>query len=158
MINMTLALQLVVFGLFWWFAQKYVWVPIMAALEERKKGIADSLSSADRAKTDQQDAQKNADKLITKAKDQAAEIVAKAEKRGSAVVDEAKDTAKAEGGRILTAAQAEVDQETNRAREALRGEIASLAAAGASKILAKEIDATTHAKLIDDLVGEIKAG
>jgi F-type H+-transporting ATPase subunit b len=157
-INMTLVLQMVVFGLFWWFSKKYVWVPIMQALDERKKGIADSLSAAERAKTDQEDAQKNADKFITEAKDQAADIVAKAEKRGSTVVEEAKYSAKAEGSRILTAAQAEVDQQINRAREALRGEVAALAAAGASKILGKEIDAKSHAKLIDELVSEIKVG
>jgi F-type H+-transporting ATPase subunit b len=157
-INMTLVLQMVVFGLFWWFSNKYVWVPIMQALDERKKGIADALSAAERAKTDQEDAQKNADKFITEAKDQAADIVAKAEKRGSMVVEEAKDSAKAQGSRILTAAQAEVDQEVNRARETLRGEVAALAAAGASKILGKEIDAKSHAKLIDELVSEIKVG
>ncbi|MDG2088593.1 MAG: F0F1 ATP synthase subunit B [Arenicellaceae bacterium] len=157
-INMTLVLQMVVFGLFWWFSKKYVWVPIMQALDERKKGIADSLSAAERAKTDQEDAQKNADKFITEAKDQAADIVAKAEKRGSTVVEEAKYSAKAEGSRIVTAAQAEVDQQVNRAREALRGEVAALAAAGASKILGKEIDAKSHAKLIDELVSEIKVG
>ena len=157
-INMTLVLQMVVFGLFWWFSKKYVWVPIMQALNERKRGIADSLSAAERAKTDQQDAQKNADKVIAEAKDQASDIVAKAEKRGSTVVEEAKDSAKAEGSRILIAAQAEVDQQANRARESLRGEVAALAAAGASKILGKEIDAKSHAKLIDELVGEIKVG
>ena len=95
---------------------------------------------------------------LSLAPSKASDIVAKAEKRGGTVVEEAKDSAKAEGSRLLTAAQAEIDQQANRARESLRGEVAALAAAGASKILGKEIDAKSHANLIDELVGEIKAG
>lgn len=156
-INVTLLAQLVVFAIFWWFSKKYVWDPIMAALNERKQGIADSLAAAERGRQELEQSEQKAQEFVTEAKKQAGEIVSNAEKRGSGVVEEARETAKSEGERILSAAQAEIEQEANRAREALRAEVAALAAAGAGRIIDKEIDADAHAGLIDDLINELQA-
>jgi F-type H+-transporting ATPase subunit b len=156
-INITLVAQLVVFAIFWWFSRKYVWDPIMSVLNERKQGIADSLADAERGRQELEQAEQKSQEFVTDAKKQASDIVANAEKRGSGVVEEARDTAKSEGERILTAAHAEIEQDANRAREALRTEVAALAAAGASKIINKEINADTHAGLIDDLISELQA-
>ena len=156
-INITLVAQLIVFAIFWWFSKKYVWDPIMTALNERKQGIADSLAASERGRQELEQSEQKAQEFVTDAKKQANDIVANAEKRGSGVLEEARETAKSEGERILAAAQAEIEQEANRAREALRTEVAALAVAGAAKIIDKEIDPATHAGLIDDLISELQA-
>ena len=156
-INITLLAQLIVFAIFWWFSRKYIWDPIMKALNERKQGIADSLAAAERGRQELEESGQRAQEFVTEAKKQASDIVANAERRGGSVVEEARDTAKAEGERILSGAQAEIEQETNRAREVLRAEVAALVVAGASRIIDKEIDETAHAGLIDDLIFELQA-
>lgn len=156
-INMTLIGQTLSFLLFVWFCKKYVWPPMMAAMADRQKKIADGLAAAEKGQQAEQLAKQEADQLIADAKTQAAEIVASAEKRGSAVEEEAKGKAKAEGERILASAQAEIDQEANRAREELRKQVSTLAVAGASKIINKEIDAKAHDGLLEDLIAQLKA-
>jgi len=157
-INATLIGQTISFFLFVWFCKKYVWPPMVNAIQERQTQIADGLAAAEKGQEAQEVAKKEAAKLISDAKSQAADIVASAEKRGNAVVDEAKTTATSEKDRIIASAQAEVEQDVHTAREALRGQVSSIAVAAASKIADKEIDESAHAGLIDDLVKQLKAG
>jgi F-type H+-transporting ATPase subunit b len=151
--NATLIGQSITFVIFVWFCMKYVWPPIMNALDARKKLIADGLAAADRGKHELELAAKRAGDNMRDAKAQAAEVIAQAEKRAAQMVDEAKMAAKEEGERQLAAAQANISQETNRARESLREQVALLAVAGAEKILRREVNAQTHA----DLLGQLKA-
>ena len=151
--NATLIGQSITFIFFVWFCMKYVWPPIMNALETRKKQIADGLAAADRGKHELELAAKRAGDNMRDAKAQAAEVIAQAEKRAAQMIDEAKLAAKEEGERQLAAAQANIAQETNRARESLREQVVLLAVAGAEKILRREVNAQTHA----DLLGQLKA-
>lgn len=154
-INLTLIGQLLSFAVFVWFTMKFVWTPIMGALETRKKEIADGLAAAERGQHEQELAKERAKDVLHDAKSQAAEIVAQAQKRASEIVDEAKGTARTEGERLLTAAQAEIEQETNKAREQLRGKVGELALAGAEKILRKEINADAHKDIVEALAKEV---
>jgi F-type H+-transporting ATPase subunit b len=151
--NATLIGQSVTFIFFVWFCMKFVWPPIMSALETRKKQIADGLAAADRGKHELELAARKAGDNMRDAKAQAAEVLAQAEKRAAQIVEEAKMAAKEEGDRQLAAAQANIEQEANRARESLREQVAALAVAGAEKILRREVNAQTHA----DLLGQLKA-
>jgi len=154
-INLTLIGQLVTFVVFVWFTMKYVWTPIMGALEARRKEIADGLAAAERGQHEQELAQERAKEALHEAKQQAAEIVNQAHKRAGEIVDEAKQDAKAEGDRILTAAQTEIEQELNRSREALREKVAILVVSGAEKILQKEINADAHKDVVENVAGQI---
>jgi F-type H+-transporting ATPase subunit b len=154
-INATLIGQAIAFFLFVVFCMKYVWPPILHALEERKQKIADGLAAAEHGKHSQLLAEERAKELLREAKEQAGEIITRADKRATEIVEEAKDDARAEGGRMLTAAKAEIDQEVNRVKEDLRGQVVSIALAGASKVLGREVDETTHAELLDKLAAEI---
>jgi F-type H+-transporting ATPase subunit b len=151
--NATLIGQSITFIFFVWFCMKFVWPPIMSALETRKKQIADGLAAADRGKHELELAAKKAGDNMRDAKAQAAEVIAQAEKRAAQIIEEAKTAAKEEGDRQLAAAQANIEQEANRARESLREQVAALAVAGAEKILRREVNAQTHA----DLLGQLKA-
>ena len=150
-INLTLIGQTITFVIFVWFCMKFIWPPIMKALEERRKTIADGLAAAEEGQRERERGQKNADEVIENAKAQAQEIVARAEKRGAEVVAEAKNEAQAEGERILNSARSEIEMETNQAREQLRVQVAQLAVSGAEQILGKEIDANAHQKILSDL-------
>jgi F-type H+-transporting ATPase subunit b len=154
-INLTLFGQMTAFAVFVWFTMKFVWPPIMKAIEERKAKIADGLAAAERGKHEQQLAQQRATERLHEAKQQAAEIVARAEKRAAEIVEDSKDTARAEGARLLEAARAEIEQETNKAREQLRQNVAQLAMAGAERILRREIDAEAHKDIVADLAQRI---
>ena len=156
-INATLLGQTVAFFLFVWFCKKFVWPPMIAAMEARQEQIADGLAAAQKGQQAQEVAEQEAAKMISDAKSQASEIIANAEKRGNSVVDEAKTTATSEKERIVASAQAEVEQSVHSAREELRGQVSSIAIAAASKIVDKEIDEKTHAGLLDDLVKQLKA-
>ena len=151
--NATLIGQSITFIFFVWFCMKFVWPPIMSALETRKKLIADGLAAADRGKHELELAAKKAGDNMREAKATAAEVIVQAEKRAAQMVEEAKTAAREEGERQLAAAQANIAQETNRARESLREQVAALAMAGAEKILRREVNAQTHA----DLLGQLKA-
>lgn len=154
-INMTLIGQSITFFLFVWFCMKFVWPPVVNALEARRKQIADGLAAADRGKHELELSAKRATETLHEAKQKAAEIIAQAEKRATQVVDEAKDTAKAEGDRMIAGAKSEIEQEIMRAREQLRGEVAALVVAGAEKILRREVDAKAHADLLEAVKNEL---
>ena len=154
-INLTLIGQLVTFVVFVWFTMKFVWTPIMGALDARRKEIADGLAAAERGQHEQELAKERAKEELHAAKQQAAEIVNQAHKRANEIVEEAKNDAKAEGDRILTAAQAEIEQEVNRSREALREKVAVLVISGAEKVLQKEINADVHKDVVENIAGQI---
>lgn len=151
--NATLIGQSITFVIFVWFCMKFVWPPIVNALEARRKQIADGLAMADRGRHELDLASRKAGDHLRDAKTQAAEVIGQAEKRAAQIIEEAKEAAREEGDRQLAVAQANIVQETNRAREALREQVAVLAVAGAEKILRREVDANTHA----DLLGQLKA-
>ncbi|MBI3546524.1 MAG: F0F1 ATP synthase subunit B [Gammaproteobacteria bacterium] len=151
----TMIGQSIAFFLFVAFCMKFIWPPLMQALEERKRTIADGLAAAERGKREQEIGEKKALETIKKAKQDAAEVIALAEKRASEIADEAKLHAKAEAERIVTAARAEIDQEVNRAKEQLRAAVSALAVSGASRILEKEVDAKAHAQLLDSVMKQL---
>jgi F-type H+-transporting ATPase subunit b len=150
-INATLIGQMITFALLVWFTMKYVWPPIMQALEERKKKIADGLAASERGKHDMELAEKRARTLIKEAKDQAAEIVSLAQRRANELVDESKHTAKEEGDRLISVAKSEIDRELQQAREALRHQVAGLAISAAEQILQREVDQDKHREIIGNL-------
>lgn len=154
-INATLIGQSITFFVFVWFCMKYVWPPIMNALSERKKQIADGLAAGERGKHELELAEKRASEELRNAKAKAVEIVMQAEKRAGAMVEEARTNARVEGERLVTAAQAEIAREVNRAREQLRGQVGAVAVAGASKILKREIDAKSHNDVLNDVIAQI---
>lgn len=153
--NATLIGQSITFLVFVWFCMKYVWPPIMTALSERKEKIAEGLAAADRGQHAQELGKKKAAEALHDVKQQAAEIINRAEKRGVEIVDEAKADAREEADRIKLAATADMKQEVNRAREALRGQVVSIATAGAGRILKRELDASANDELLKDLVARI---
>jgi len=154
-INATLFGQAITFAILIWFTMKFVWPPLMAAMAERAKTIADGLAAAERGKHDLELAEKRAAEILRLGKAKASEIIAVSEKRASEIVEEAKAQAKTEGDRILVAAKADIEQEVFRAKEQLRIQVSSIALAGAGKILGREIDAKAHNDLLDKLVAEI---
>jgi|TARA_Y100000588_G_scaffold279936_1_gene296853 F-type H+-transporting ATPase subunit b len=150
-INLTLIGQSITFLFFIWFCHAFVWGAIRKAMEEREKQIADGLDAADRAGRDLELAQEKAAKQLGEAKAEAASIIDAANKRANQIIDEAKESARAEGDRLKAAAQAEVEQEVNRAKEALRSQVAALALAGAEKVLEASIDESVHKDMVDKL-------
>jgi F-type H+-transporting ATPase subunit b len=154
-INLTLIGQTISFIIFVWFCMKFIWPPIVNALEERKKQIADGLAAAERGQHEQKLAEQRASDKLREAKEKAQEIIAQAERRASEIVEESKSQARSEGERLLEAAQAEIEQEFNRAREALRAQVVTLAVSGAGKVLEREIDAKAHDNLLDELAGNL---
>ncbi|NTV94017.1 MAG: F0F1 ATP synthase subunit B [Thiobacillus sp.] len=154
-INATLIAQAIMFALFVWFCMRFVWPPIVGALEARKKQIADGLAAADRGKHELELAAKRASESLHEAKMKASEIIAQADKRAAQIVDDAKTAAKAEGDRQLAAAEANIQQEVFRAREQLRGQVAALVVAGAEKVLRREVDAKAHADLLEAVKNEL---
>jgi F-type H+-transporting ATPase subunit b len=150
-INATLIGQMITFALLVWFTMKYVWPPLMQALEERKKKIADGLASAEKGKHEMELAEKRATALLREAKDQAAEIINLAQKRANEAVEESKQSAKEEGERIVAAAKAEIERELQQAKEGLRQQVSMLAISAAEQILQKEVDQKKHREIIDNL-------
>lgn len=149
--NLTLIAQAVAFALFIWFTVKFVWPPLLRAIEARQKQIADGLAAGEQGKKSLEVSAKQADQAIQEARTRAAEIIAQAEKRDAQMVEAAKVAAKAEGDREKAAAKADIQQEAQRAREQLREQVAALAVAGAEKILRREVDAKAHAELLDGI-------
>jgi F-type H+-transporting ATPase subunit b len=149
--NLTLLAQAVTFALFIWFTVKFVWPPLLRAIEARQKSIADGLAAAERGKNELELAGKKSADVLRDAKHQAADIVAQADKRAAQIVEEAKTAAKVEGERLIAGARAQIEQEVFQAREALRQKVAGLVVAGATKILEREVDAKAHADLLGAL-------
>ena len=154
-INLTLIGQMIAFVCFVMFCMKFVWPPILAAMAEREKKIADGLAAADRASHDLELAKEKAVERLKEAKHEATGIIDAANKRGNQIVEEAKGAAVVEADRVKASAQAEIEQETNRAREQLRGQVAALSLAGAEKVLGAAIDQEAHADLVDKLAAEL---
>lgn len=154
-INLTLIGQMLAFAGFVLFCMKYVWPPILAAMAEREQKISDGLAAADRASHDLELAQEKAVERLKEAKTEAAGIVDSANKRANQIIEEAKDAAIVEADRVKAAAHAEIEQETNRARETLRGQVAALSLAGAEKVLGAEIDQSAHNALVEKLALEL---
>lgn len=154
-LNLTLAFQVLFFIVFVWFSKRFVWTPIIGALNERKTRVADGLAAAEKGHKAEQEGHEQAEQLIVEARSRASEIIGKAEKHGSELVEEAKSNAKKEGERMIAAAKAEIDSEINRAKETLRKQVSELAVVGARQILKKEVDADVHARLLDDLAAKL---
>jgi F-type H+-transporting ATPase subunit b len=155
-LNVTMFVQGFAFFLFILFVMKFVWPPLLRAIESRQKQIAEGLAAAERGKQDLAQAEKRAADELQRARAQAGEILSQAEKRGAALVEEAKAAAKAEAERIVASAKAEIEQEVFRAKESLRAQVAVLAVTGAEKILKREVDAKAHAQLLSGLESELR--
>ena len=154
-INLTLFAQLISFAIFVWFCKKYIWPPVVEAMEERQKQIADGLNAAEKAEADLESARAEVEQQLLEAKSRAAGIIDQANKRAAQIVDEAKTQAVTEGQRLKDAAQADIDQEVNRAKEQLRGKVAALALAGAEKVLEASIDESKHKDIVDKLAANL---
>ena len=151
-INSTFFAQLVVFAILVLFTMKFVWPPIAAALDERASKIADGLAAADKAKSELSVANKRVEEELAKSRNESTLRLAEAERRGQAMIEEAKARATEEGSKIIAAAKVEAEQQTVKARETLREQVAALAVKGAEQILRKEVNASVHA----DLLGRLK--
>ena len=157
-LNATLFIQTLVFVILGWVTMKFIWPPLIKAMNERQSKIAEGLAAADKGEKSLAEAKAQATEIIREARGQAMKIVDQANRRSNELVEEAKGTAMAEGQRVLAEAQQEVAIESSRAREALRKDVAALAVAGASKLLGREINAATHADLLEKLAVEIERG
>ena len=154
-INLTLFTQAAAFALFTWFTVKFVWPPLLRAIESRQKQIADGLAAGERGRKSLEISTREAEQVVQSARERAAEIISQAEKRGSQIIESARNSAREEGEREVAAAKAEIEQEVTRAREQLRDQVAQLAVAGAEKILRREVDAKAHAQLLDSIKAQL---
>ncbi len=156
--NATLFGQIIVFAILIWFAMKFIWPPMLVAIEERRKKIAEGLAAADRGEKDLVEAKAAATHIVRESREQAAKIVEQANRRGTELVEEARHVAVEEGQRLVGDARQEIVIERNRAREQLRQDVAALAVSAASKLLGREIDAKAHADLLEKLAVDIERG
>jgi len=154
-INASLIAQMIVFGILIWVTMKFIWPPLMAAIEERQQKIAEGLAAADRSKKDLAQAEETVNEVIREARGKATEIIDQAHARANQIIDAAKAEAIVEAGRQVAAAEAEIVVATNRAREDLRRQVSTLAVAGASRLIKREIDGNAHKALLDELAAEI---
>jgi F-type H+-transporting ATPase subunit b len=154
-INLTLFAQAATFAIFIWFTAKFIWPYLSRAIEDRQKQIAEGLSAAERGKQDLEQASVRTAGMLSDARRQAQEILARAEVSGAQFLEEAKTAASAEGARLIAGAKAEIEHEVSRAREGLRSQVAALAVAGAEQILRREVDAKAHAQLLADVRSQL---
>jgi len=154
-INLTLVVQMLVFALLVFGTMRFIWPHILNAMEERSRKIAQGLAAAEQGEQELAEARDKADAIIREARERASHIIEQAQHRANDLVEQAKGAARSEGARILAAAQQQIELDTARAREALRREVAGIAVRAASKLLAREIDARTHADLLDKLTAQI---
>ena len=154
-INLTLIVQMLVFALLVFGTMKWIWPHILGAMEERSRKIAQGLAAAEKGEQELTEARGKAEAIVREARERASHIIEQAQHRANDLVEQAKGAARSEGARILAAAQQQIELDTTRAREALRGEVAGIAVRAASKLLAREIDARTHADLLDKLTAQI---
>ncbi|BAS68459.1 F0F1 ATP synthase subunit B [Bathymodiolus septemdierum thioautotrophic gill symbiont] len=150
-INLTMIGQLIMFAMFTWFCMKFVWPPIIAAMEARKKRIESGLIAAERGLSEHKEAQQKAQETINQSKDQAAAIIANAAKQASGMVEDAKSTASQEADRIKTQAHAEIEQESQRVRNQLKDQVSELVMQGVNAVLDKEVDPKVH----QDMLGKL---
>ena len=153
--NLTLVIQGLAFFAVAWLVMKFIWPPIIAAIEERQQKIAEGLAAADNAQKNLAQAEEKANEELKAARAKANEIIDQAHQRANQIVDQAKQDAIAEAGRQKALAEAEIDAASNRAREELRKQVSTLAVTGAEKLLKREIDASAHKALLDELAAEI---
>lgn len=154
-INATLLGQLLTFALLVWFTMKYVWPPIIKALQTREKKIADGLEAGERGKQDLVNARHKIVQMMNEAKQEASQIIDLANKRSIQIIEQGKQDARTEGMRILDHAREEINREISQAKEVLRKQLASLAVAGAEKIIQRNLDVATQTALLDEFVAEI---
>lgn len=154
-INLTLIVQMIVFALLVWFTMKFVWPVLLGIMDERARKIAQGLAAAEKGEAELAQAREKADAIIREARERANQIIDHAQHRAGDLIEQAKGTAVAEGERLVAAAQSQIELETSRAREQLRREVGKVAVTAASKLLGREIDARTHADLIDKLATQI---
>ena len=154
-INMTLIGQSIAMIVFVWFCMKFIWPPIMAAIEERQTQIADGLAAAERGQKNLEKAKAEAGDIVDEARKQATTILDQAHARANEIVAEGKADGTKERERQVAAARAEVEQETNRAREELRGQVSAIAVASAEKILQREIDSKAHEDILSKVAAEL---
>jgi F-type H+-transporting ATPase subunit b len=154
-INLTLIVQMIVFALLIFITMKWIWPPILAAMDERSRKIAQGLAAAEKGEQALTDARANADAIIREARERANHIIDQAQHRANEMVEEAKGTANVEGARLVAAAHQQIELDTTRARESLRREIAGIAVGAAAKLLDREIDPRKHADLLDQLATQI---
>lgn len=154
-INATLFAQFVVFFILAFFTMKFVWPPLIKALDERAKKIADGLAAAERGKAEMQAAEKHVQSELASARDEGQKRISDAEKRAQLIIEDAKKTASDEAARIVAAAKADADQQVTKVREELRGQVATLAVQGAEQILKREVNASAHADLLNQLKTEL---
>ncbi len=154
-INATLLGQMITFALFVWFTMKFVWPPLNQALQKRRSTIAEGLAAAEKSMRDLQASEAQIQKTLANARVDAAKIVEEAHKQAGLIVDDAKTRAKEEAERLLHKAHTEIEQEVQQAKESLRKEVGRIVILGAEKIIAREIDASSHQALLDQLVNEI---
>jgi len=154
-INLSLFAQALTFALFIWFTVKFVWPPLLRAIEQRQKQIAEGLAAAERGKQDLEQAARRTAELLSDARRQAQDVLGQAERRAAEIIEEAKIAARAEGERLVAGAKAEIEQEISRAKEMLRAQVATLAVAGAEQILKREVDARAHADLLRSVEAQL---
>lgn len=154
-INLTLIVQMIVFALLIFITMKWIWPPILAAMDERSRKIAQGLAAAEKGEQALTEARGNAEAIVREARERANHIIDQAQHRANELVEEAKGTANVEGARLVAAAHQQIELDTTRARESLRREVAGIAVGAASKLLGREIDARKHAELLDQLATQI---
>ena len=154
-INITLLGEMITFAIFVWFTMKFVWPPMMNAMNDRQKKIADGLAAAEQGQNELEMVRIKVKEQLLEAKTEAAAILEQANQRAGHVIKEAKDKARDEGDRLLQLAQGEIEQEFNAAREKLMTHVSKVAVAGAEKILQREIDRASNDRLVEELAGEI---
>jgi F-type H+-transporting ATPase subunit b len=154
-INLTIIGQTIAMIVFVAFCMRFVWPPLVHALDERRKSIADGLAAAENGQKKLEEAQAKFEETVHESREQAAEIVQQAERRAREIIEEAKIDAVAEGERLIAQARAEIAQEATRARDALRGDVAAIALSGARQLLEREVDPSTHQQLLDKLAAEL---
>jgi F-type H+-transporting ATPase subunit b len=154
--NLTLIGQTIAMIVFVWFCMRYIWPPVMKAIETRRKEIADGIAAGEKGQRELADARQGSDAIMQEARQKAVQVVDIAHRRSTELVGEAKHVAIAEGERLITAARSEATNEKIRARDELRKEVATLALAGAQKVLGREVDAKAHAALLDELAAELE--
>lgn len=154
-LNATLIAQALSFAALIWFCVKFIWPPLITAINERNKKIADGLQAAEQGKLALVEAERKGDAAMKDARDRAAELKLTTEKQASAIIEAAKAQAKVEADKIIADARGQIEQEAAKAKGVLREQVATLAVAGAEKILKREIDAKAHAALLDDLKAQL---
>jgi F-type H+-transporting ATPase subunit b len=154
-ITVTLIIQMLVFMIFVWVVMKFIWPIILDAMNEREKKIAAGLAAAEQGQKDLSEAKSRADEVIKEARTRALTIESQAQTRANQIIEDARKAASLEGEKALVAAQSQIALESNRARDQLRGQVVSLAVAGAKRVLEKEIDQKTHGELLDQLAAKL---